>query len=441
MVAALRAAWALLFGFGLIMLGGGLQGSLLGVRADLEDFPTYMTGFFMSFYYVGYLGGSTICPRWLKQVGHVRVFAAMASLASISVLLHHMIVDPMAWVFLRLISGFCYASIYVVCESWLNDISNNDNRGQLLASYSIVAMGGSALGQLFLGYADPEDFQLFTIISVLVSLGLVPITLTVARVPNVAEPRTVGLKRLYAISPLGFVGMMLTGASSGALYMMTAVYAQKIGFSTKEISYFLLATFGGAMVMAMPIGKLSDVLDRRKVILLVTVATCIACLPLGLDLIDQHEQRWLMYLSTAAVGGFVFPMYSLFLSHTHDHLEMDERIGASATMVLINGIGAIFGPFLASIAMGDTHPYGLYLFNGIMALVIAIFTVWRMTRRAPVPAEDQSQYTYVDPTSTVVVADMYEEEQIALAEEDEESEALELAELMALSLANARKQD
>jgi MFS family permease len=206
MMVAVRSCWALLLGIALMMLGNGLQGSLLGIRASLEGFPTTATGILMSGYFAGFLAGSVLAPKLVARVGHVRVFAALASLASTAILVHVVWVNPVTWTVIRLVSGFCYAGLYVVCESWLNDQATNETRGQLLSIYMVVMLGGAAGGQGLLNLADPSGVNLFILVSVLVSLSLIPMLLSTGQMPPFDAPRPVGIRQLYHVSPTGVVG-------------------------------------------------------------------------------------------------------------------------------------------------------------------------------------------------------------------------------------------
>ena len=218
------SAWALFLGMGLLMLGNGLQASLLGIRAGAEGFGTGATGLVMTCYYLGFLAGSILTPKVVKNVGHVRVFSALASLASVAALVHSVFLDPFTWGAMRFVTGFAYAGLYVVAESWLNDRATNETRGSLLSVYMVVLFGGLAGGQLLLNVADPGGFLLFVLASVLVSLALVPISLTAGPAPEFDAPTPVGLLELYRVSPLGVAGAMGTGLAHGVLFGMGAVY-------------------------------------------------------------------------------------------------------------------------------------------------------------------------------------------------------------------------
>jgi MFS family permease len=394
MYSALSAAWALLLGMAIIMLGNGLQGTLLALRATLEGFPTTVTGFVMTGYFVGFLAGSTIAPRIVQRVGHIRVFAALASLASASALVHAAFIDPWTWGAMRVVTGFSYAGLYVVAESWLNDRATNETRGQILSFYMVVTYGGMTAGQLLLNVGDPLGFDLFILISVMVSLALVPISLTAAPAPSFDAPTPVGLRQLYSISPLGIVGGMVTGLTNGVIFGMGAVYAKAAGLSKAEISMFMGLILLGGMLLQWPVGRISDWLDRRKVI--VGVATLAAVLSVIPGVFPQLPLLWLLGISFL-LGGMTLPMYSLCGAHLNDYLDPRQMVGASSGFVLAVGLGAILGPTSGSLAIQVAGPEGFFLCLALVHVFIALFGLWRMTRRASVPLEDQGAFVSMPP--------------------------------------------
>ncbi len=399
MYSALMAAWALLLGMAFIMLGNGLQGTLLGLRATLEGFPTTVTGFVMSGYFIGFLAGSTITPRIVERVGHIRVFAALASLASASALVHAVFVDPWTWGAMRIVTGFSYAGLYVVAESWLNDRATNETRGQILSIYMVVTYGGMTAGQFLLNVGDPSGFDLFVLISVMVSLALVPISLTAAPAPVFDAPSPVGLRQLYVISPLGMVGGLATGLANGTIFGMGAVYGKVAGLSNAEISLFMGLMLLGGMLLQWPVGRISDLLDRRKVIVGVTSLAALFAATAGL--VPDLPLWWLLGL-TFLFGGMTLPMYSLCGAHLNDYLDPKQMVAASSAFVLVNGLGAILGPTSGSIAMQLAGPEGFFLWLALVHCFIALFALWRMTRRAAMPLKDQGAFVSMPPRGSPV---------------------------------------
>ena len=398
MLGALASFSALFIGIGLMMAGNGLQGSLLGLRASLEGFDTNVLGIVMSGYFAGFLFGSLYAPRVLKRVGHIRVFAALASLASAAILVHSVFIDPWVWGAMRVVTGFCYAGLYIVCESWLNDMSDNQNRGRLLAIYMVVQMAALSGGQFLLGLSDPSGANLFMLIAVLVSLAVLPLCLSASRAPDISAPDAMSFRELFNVSPLGTIGIFMAGIANGALFGFGAIYAQRAGLTVPEISTFVAAIFLGGMVLQWPIGRFSDILDRRHVIMTVTFAAAAVAAaalfvptPPPLDpLRPMAAERvvWPIIALAAAVGGLSMPHYSLFTAHVNDRVPSSKMISASSGLVFLNGAGAILGPNLAGVFMGTMGPVGFFVTLAVVHTGIGLLTFFRISRRsAPTPDE------------------------------------------------------
>ena len=384
-----RRSRILLLGFGILMLGDGLQSTLLGVRASLEGFPTAITGLIMSTFYVGFLGGALYAPRFVERVGHIRVFGALASMASAAVLIHGIIVTPLAWSLLRLLSGFCLAGLYIVAESWLNDRATNTTRGQLLSIYMVVSYAGAAGGQLLLNAADPQGLHLFILTSVLISVALVPLLLSAGPAPTFSRQSALSLRALYRISPLGVVGALATGMAAGVLFGFGPVYAESSGLSVAQISFFMTAALVGCTVLQWPIGHLSDILDRRLVITVVTFLSAAA----AIAVVTIPTVSTLTLLALMGVfGGLSIPLYSLCIAHANDYLEADQMVAASSGLVLASGVGAILGPVTASLSMLLLGPDGFFWWLAVIHTAMGIFAVYRMTKRRAKPVEEQSHY-------------------------------------------------
>jgi MFS family permease len=268
----LKNSWALFLGMGAIMLAYGFQGSLLGVRAIKEDFSLTATGFMMSGYFVGYFVGAKTIPNIISRVGHIRVFAAFASIASLVILIHAIYVTPIVWFLLRVLTGISMVSIYTVAESWLNDRATNKNRGSVLSIYMVILYGAMGLGMLFLNFSNPVNFEPFILISIITSAALIPILLTKRKPPTFKKIETMSVQEVYNSSPFGMVSSFFYGTIQSALFTLLAVYATTMNFSIFQISIvtFLLAISGA--ISQWPIGKLSDMFNRRKVIIIVTFA-------------------------------------------------------------------------------------------------------------------------------------------------------------------------
>ncbi len=425
MIQVLSSAWALMLGMLLLMVGNGLQGTLLGVRGEIEGFSTLQMSVVMSSYFVGFLGGSRMAPEMIRRVGHVRVFAALASFISAVMILYPALTDPVAWSLGRVIIGFCFSGVYVTAESWLNNAADNENRGQALSLYMIVQMVGVVSAQALLLVGDPAGYEVFVIASVLISISFAPILLSISPTPAFDTAKPMSLRALYRVSPMGCVGMFLLGGVFSAQFGMSAVFAAKAGLSLGQISVFVATFYIGAMLLQYPLGWLSDRMDRRRLILIVSAIAGVGSV-LGMAMGVQYG---LLLVAAFVVGGLANPIYSLLIAHANDHLEHEDMAAASGGLVFINGLGAIAGPLITGWLMGDGvfGPPGFFLFMGALLFAMSGYAGFRMTQRAAVPLEDTGTMSPVTPILTPVGLE-YAQEVAIEADIDADQEAQEAQE-------------
>jgi len=401
----LKNSWALFLGMGFIMMAYGFQGSLLGVRAVQEEFSLTSTGFMMSGYFVGYFIGAATIPNIISRVGHIRVFAAFASLASLVILVHSIIVNPFIWFLLRVMTGISMVCIYTVAESWLNDRSSNKNRGSVLSIYMVILYGTMGIGMFLLNFSSPRNFQPFILVSVITSAALIPILLTKKKPPNFKRIKALSLKDLYDASPLGAVSSFFYGTIQSALFTLIAVYATSMNFTILEISIvtFLLAVSGA--IAQFPIGKLSDIYDRRKVLVISTFGAALFAV---ISILVSRQMYLPDGLATSKTWFYVFfilfsfcslPMFSLILAHTNDNISKEKFVAAGAGLQFIFGLGAMSGPFLCSIFMNFVGPNGFFLFLFFFHSIIGFFGVYRMGVRQTIENPD-SQFVAMPQTIT-----------------------------------------
>lgn len=402
----LLASWPLFFGLAMIMIGNGLQGTLLGVRANIEGFSTLTIGAIMSLYYVGYLSGSLYVPKLIQGVGHIRVFAALASLASATVLFHGIFEQAWIWAIVRVVTGFSYAGLYIVIESWLNQAATNQNRGKIMALYLIVLYAGMALGQLLLNVADPAEIELFVLTSILVTLAVLPISLSSRPAPKFITPETVPVKTLYKISPLGIVGVALSGLASSALFAIGPVYAGKIGMSVAQISSFMAVFIIGGVLGQAPIGWLSDRFDRRKILIGVAGAAGLTCFLASL--MAMVSMQW-MIASMVLIGFTSLSIYALSIAHTNDHLQPAQIVAVSATLILLNGGISSIGPFMVTGAMSVFGTGGFFPYIGIIYLGLCGFGLYRTMRAPPVPLDEQGDFVVMQERNTPIIMQIAED--------------------------------
>ncbi|EKE45014.1 MFS-type transporter [Oceaniovalibus guishaninsula JLT2003] len=404
MFKVLTGGWALFLGMGFLMVGNGMQGTLLGVRGAIEGFSTGEMSVIMSAYFVGFLGGSRLAPEMIRRVGHIRVFAALASFISAVLILYPSITDPLAWTLLRVLIGFCFSGVYVTAESWLNNAATNETRGQALSVYMIVQMLGIIAAQALLVTGDPSGFVLFVIPSVLVSLSFAPILLSVAPTPPFAAAKPMSLRRLFRSSPLGCMGMLLTGGVYSAQFGMASVYGALLGLSVAEIALFVGAIYAGGLLFQYPIGWMSDRLDRRKLVLAASVAALAVSV---LAALVPEPSLTLLMAAGFVLGGMTNPIYSLLIAHTNDYLANEDMAGASGGLIFINGIGAIAGPLIIGVLLEWLGPPGFWAFLGLMMGCLAAYAGWRMTRRPT--ADETTAFVAMTPASTAVATEAAQE--------------------------------
>jgi MFS family permease len=401
----LKNSWALFLGMGFLMMAYGFQGSLLGVRAVQEEFSLTSTGFMMSGYFVGYFIGAATIPGLISRVGHIRVFAAFASLASLVILVHSVFIDPIVWFVLRVLTGISMVCIYTVAESWLNDRSSNKNRGSVLSIYMVILYGAMGIGMFLLNFSSPKNFQPFILVSIITSIALIPILLTKKKPPTFKKIKAMSLKEVYSASPFGMVSSLFYGTIQSALFTLLAVYAASMNFTIFEISLvtFMLAVSGA--ISQFPIGKLSDMYDRRKVIVFATFAASLFAI---LTLLVSRQIYLPGELATSKFWFYFFlilfsfcslPMFSLILAHTNDYIPKEKFVAAGAGLQFTFGLGAISGPFLCSVFMNIVGSNGFFVFLFFFHAIIGLFGIYRMKVRQTVDNPD-SQFVAMPQTIT-----------------------------------------
>ncbi len=387
--ASVGATGALFAGLGLMMIGNGLNGAVIGIRSGNEGFSVLVTGLIMAGYFAGFLLAPSVVIKLIPSVGHIRAFAGLASTASSAVLIHAISVVPVSWALMRFVFGFCMAGLYIVIESWLGAITDASNRGRTLAIYMIVSMGGLGVGQYLVALADPNSFRLFIVSSVLVSMALVPVTLVGAtKAPVVNIPDPVPIRELLRIVPTGVIGSLMSGAAAGVLLGLGAVYASSIGLSLQRTGFFLVAPTIGAILLQWPIGRLSDRVSRRLVIFGVSLGAATQCA----ILLVLPEQSVLVPVLMIGVGGMMFPLYSLVVSYTIDWAPEGKTMGASATLVRVNGTGALLGPLIAAPLMSEFGPRWFFWTMIVAFMVNVLYIGWRIAVKEAMPMERQNKF-------------------------------------------------
>ena len=392
MIKIFKSSWALFSGYFVLMIAHGFQGNLLGVRSVIEEFNFLATGAMMSGYFVGYFAGANSIPKLVGKVGHIRVFAAFASMASLSILLHAVFVNPAVWTIGRFITGFSLVSIFIVMESWLNDRANNRTRGQLLSIYMTLTLTGISLGTLLLNFSSPEKYEPFILVSLLLSSALIPILLTKRKAPKFKKLGYIDIKGLYKTSPLATVSMFCTGIIHSALFSLGAVYAASMNFTIFEISLllFLITIFGG--IFQWPIGYYSDNSDRRVIIIFSTFCAAIfsilAIFASGTSLQNMYlatslgVDKIMFFIYVSLYAGMAIPLFTLNLAYVNDYIPKEKFVAAGAGMQIIFAMGAMAGPFLCSLLMNKYGTNGFFVHLLFFHLIIGSFGLYRITKRS-----------------------------------------------------------
>jgi len=392
---------ALLLSAALLLMGNGLQGTLLPVRGTIEAFSTFDIALVGTAYYIGFAGGCALGSRLVRRAGHIRTFAAMASIASAAALAHAVALSPWAWWGFRAVTGFCFAVLYVVIESWLNERSTNENRGLILSIYTMINLTVITIGQMMLTLDDPASFTLFTAASILISLAAVPVAMTAAAAPAPVTVTRLRLGRLYRTSPVGFVGVLAVGLSNGAFWALGPVFAEQSGMNTTGIALFMSVTVIAGALAQWPLGRASDHTDRRRVIL----AAGVAASAVGLAMVAFDDlSRYGLLLAAFGFGAAALPMYAVAVAHTNDYVDPQDFVETSSGLLLVYAAGAVLGPLPAAFLMAQIGTAGLFLCTASFHAALVLFVFYRIAQREAVAATEKEDFVSLPRTSPTVFA-------------------------------------
>jgi MFS family permease len=392
----LSAFLALLFGFALMQMGNTFQGTLLSIRGGIEGFSPAQIGAVGAGFWAGIVIGSLRCGRWVKKIGHIRAFLALGAIASTAPLVHLLVVEPISWVATRALTGFCFAGLFIVVESWLNSAATGQTRGQILSVYAMTGLAAGIAGQLLLSAANPVDFRPFCIIAIIIALALVPIALTRAVAPTHegAGPR-INLRQLYRQSPFGIGAAFLCGVTTSAFFTLGPIFAQRRGLDTGGVAVFMACGTLGGFLFTWPLGWLSDRLDRRLAIIGAAVTAAVTLLII-VGVVPRQAPIWILYLCVAIFGGTIVPTYSVVMAHVNDAVGEGEFVAASGGLLIVQGAGAVVGPLIAGFAM-SVLPRGLSHTIIAAQILIAVFGFYQLRRRAAPPAMHKGTFVVEPP--------------------------------------------
>ncbi len=399
MKSAIAAITALLLSVLILFIGSGLQSTLVPLAADASGFEPIFVGLIGSSYFVGMAVGCVASPWLIRRTGHIRAFGACTALATAAALFHALVVEPYTWNVLRLVSGFCFAALYTVIESWLNDKTENSTRGRVLAVYNVINFAGMAAGQQFLRMFPPGGFQLFSVSALLISVAAIPIAMTRSVSPPIPETPRLYLFWLMRISPVGVAGAATVGFANGIFWTLGPVYATTKGLDATGAGTFITASLVGALLALWPAGRLSDRIDRRLVIVGLCVLSTIA--GVGLSLVPANAAYWLFALAFL-FGAGALPIYSLASAHAADFASSEDMVQVVTGLLLVYTIGAIIGPTAGASLMTYLPAGTIFALTAGVHAGMALLTILRVRRREAVPAEERERFTAVPRTSPAI---------------------------------------
>ena len=403
---------ALLLGVALLLLGGGLLNTLLAIRGGLEGYSDSSMGWIMSGYFVGFFIGTFLALPIIQRIGHIRTFAFCAAIAACSVLLHVLLVNPVGWLLLRVVTGSSLVILYTVIESWLNGYTPSEQRGKVFSIYMVVNLGSLALAQQLLRLDSPSAFTLFALGAILVTLSVLPVTWTRLAQPEVSKVTKVKYGDLYRVAPVAMAGALLSGLAMGAFWGMSAVYGRRIGLDSNSVATFISCAIVGGALLQFPLGRYSDTHDRRKVLAVVCCGAALAALLLALL---SMAGQWVM-LAIALYGGMAFAVYPVCVAHLSDHLDAESMLSGSSGILLLHGVGAAIGPALAGQLMGVLGPQALPIYFVCMQMLLAVFTAVHLRKKVEDPSEHPSHFMPMVRT-TPTALEMLPDEEITSAPE------------------------
>lgn len=382
----LKPVTALLISVAILLTGQGLQGTLLPIRATLETFSTISVGIMGAAYFLGFTIGCLLGAELVKRVGHIRVFLAMTAIASTTALIHALILLPWIWIVLRMLTGFCFAILYVVIESWINAQSTNQNRGVIFSIYVMITLSVQAIGQLMVLLYEPNGIELFAITSILITLAAIPVALSTSPAPEIKSGTDFNIKKLYKISPAAIIGCLFVGFANGSFWALAPIFVSSLFADIAYTAYFMTSAIIGGALLQWPLGYLSDKIGRRKIIIITAFLGSFISLAIisSIEAIDFLT----ICLLGAAWGGISFPLYAVNVAHANDHADPSDFVMVSSSLLLMYGIGAVIGPLLASTVMSYTSSAGLFIFSGITHFILAVYLSYRVIRRDSSPMED-----------------------------------------------------
>ena len=395
----LTSIGALLVSAAILLAGGGLLSTLVAIRAEAEGFPIEAIGLLTSGYYAGFIGGCLGTPYLVKRVGHIRVFAALSALTAAATLFHVIAVNIPVWLVLRIITGFSFAGLYMLIESWINEQAPNDKRGQVLSFYRVVDLAAVTAGQFMLTLADPEDFVLFSVVAICICVAIFPISLSTSKAPMAVSKTSLNLKKLIKTSPYAVAGCFAVGMANGSFWGVAPVFVQQLGHPVIVVSLFMSVAIASGALLQWPTGWLSDQFGRRPMMIVMSLLSVGA----GVFLWQYAPQSQSMLLVGGALyGAFAMQLFGLSAAYANDYAQADEFVAISGGLLLIYGLGSVFGPLLSPLVMGVYGPSAMFAFTAVVHLMLFVYGLWRISRRKSI-IENADYVSMARPRSMMLI--------------------------------------
>lgn len=391
MIRQLFPVSALLFGSGLLLMAGGINGLILPVRGSAEGFSAFSLGLLGTGWAVGYVSGCLYTPKLVSNAGHIRSFGVMCALASVSILSSLLLLDPVAWIILRSISGFCFAGAAMIVESWLSERADPSSRGKIFGIYTMVNLLGATAGQMSITLGETGGYTFFVVGAILYCLALVPTAISSSTSPKPLVSVKLDVGALWRNSPIAVCGAFLVGISNSAFGTLAAVYADRIGLTLAAIALFTSLPILAGAAAQIPVGIISDRTDRRKVLVAITITAMIADIAF---ISFMSEDQTINLLLACMFGATVYAMYPVIVAHANDHASEGSSIQVSGGLLMVFGVGSIIGPFIAGIGMSTVGNYGLFMTTLAAHIALVAFAIWRIRTRAPVTEEDKRMFAF-----------------------------------------------
>ncbi|MEQ8378535.1 MFS transporter [Parvibaculum sp.] len=390
---AIAPVFSLLLATAILLVGNGMLGTLIPIRAGLDGFTPTTVGVIGSVYFAGFLLGCLATPHLVRRAGHIRSFATFCGIAAAAPLIHALSADPFIWSLMRVLTGFCFAGLYMVIESWLNEQSTNETRGRLFSAYLIVNLSALTVGQVLLNAADPGGFVLFAVCSILTSIALVPIAMTTSVQPMPIQSTRIDIKALFALSPVGVVGSFVVGLANAPFWTLAPLYASESGLNTAGISVFMSSAIVGGAIAQWPIGRMSDRMDRRRVIVVLSIGAALG--EGALVLAGMNGGVFAVMGAGFLFGIFGLTLYSVVVAHMNDHGQSESFVAISGGMLIVFSVGSIIGPTAASVGVSTFGTASIFVFTAVVHLIYAGFTAYRIASAPALTEEQRSDFVAV----------------------------------------------